>query len=269
MVHVGCLHRNWAKKQARQVRAGRDRMEEIAFRLAIMDPFLQWYNWCVLPQNLPSIRKIHLFSRQTKVSPRNASLCFFFELLANVDRAIVHRAGGMLLQSRKELLICADLTEKDVFFYYTTTCALESCSVLKTLIIPILSGWMMWNFLIGGLGICPIVLYDGSPLKRPAHLWNLVDELGITIFGTSAKYIDELSVRPQLARNVRTVDSLRCRKCTHLGNTTNSRPCATSIPRVLHFHPSCLTLFTNTSKRMSCWRPSQVNPSPFVYLDRP
>ncbi|KAF9782823.1 acetoacyl-CoA synthetase [Thelephora terrestris] len=89
--------------------------------------------------------------------------------------AIVHRAGGMLLQSRKELLICADLTEKDVFFYYTTT------------------GWMMWNFLIGGLGICPIVLYDGSPLKRPAHLWNLVDELGITIFGTSAKYIDELS----------------------------------------------------------------------------
>ena len=53
----------------------------------------------------------------------------------------------------------------------------------------------MWNFLIGGLGICQIVLYDGSPLKQPAHLWNLVDELGITIFGTSAKYIDELSVR--------------------------------------------------------------------------
>ena len=54
---------------------------------------------------------------------------------------------------------------------------------------------MMWNFLIGGLGICQIVLYDGSPLRQPAHLWNLVDELGITIFGTSAKYIDELSVR--------------------------------------------------------------------------
>ena len=61
------------------------------------------------------------------------------------------------------------------------------------------SGWMMWNFLIGGLGICQIVLYDGSPLKQPAHLWNLVDDLGITIFGTSAKYIDELSVRLHLA----------------------------------------------------------------------
>ena len=63
------------------------------------------------------------------------------------------------------------------------------------------SGWMMWNFLIGALGICQIVLYDGSPLKHPAHLWNLVDDLGITIFGISAKYIDELSVRPHSALN--------------------------------------------------------------------
>lgn len=38
------------------------------------------------------------------------------------------------------------------------------------------------------------MLYDGSPLRDPAYLWKLVDELGITIFGTSAKYIDQLSV---------------------------------------------------------------------------
>lgn len=36
-------------------------------------------------------------------------------------RPIVHRAGGMLLQAKKELLICADLSPDDVFFYYTTT----------------------------------------------------------------------------------------------------------------------------------------------------
>ncbi|KAJ3894142.1 acetoacetyl-CoA synthetase [Lentinula edodes] len=88
----------------------------------------------------------------------------------------VHRAGGMLLQARKELAICADLQPDDVFFYYTTT------------------GWMMWNFLVGGLASgCTLVLYDGSPLRDPAFLWNLVDELGITIYGTSAKYIDHLS----------------------------------------------------------------------------
>lgn len=54
---------------------------------------------------------------------------------------------------------------------------------------------MMWNFLIGGLSAgSTLVLYDGSPLKEPGYLWRLVDELGITIFGTSAKYLDGLAV---------------------------------------------------------------------------
>lgn len=53
----------------------------------------------------------------------------------------------------------------------------------------------MWNFLVGGLAHrCTLVLYDGSPLKDPSILWNLTDQLGITIFGTSAKYLDQLSV---------------------------------------------------------------------------
>jgi len=82
----------------------------------------------------------------------------------------------MLLQSRKEFVICADLQPEDVFFYYTTT------------------GWMMWNFLISSLSIgCTLVLYDGSPLRDPSFLWRLTDELKITIFGTSAKYIDQLA----------------------------------------------------------------------------
>jgi acetoacetyl-CoA synthetase len=36
-------------------------------------------------------------------------------------RPIVHRAGGMLVQAKKEFAICADLQPDDVFFYYTTT----------------------------------------------------------------------------------------------------------------------------------------------------
>ncbi|KAI0352924.1 acetoacyl-CoA synthetase [Trametes cingulata] len=91
-------------------------------------------------------------------------------------KPIVHRAGGMLIQAKKEFVICADLKPDDVFFYYTTT------------------GWMMWNFLVSGLTVgCTLVLYDGSPLHDPAYLWRLVDDLGITIFGTSAKYIDQLA----------------------------------------------------------------------------
>ncbi|PFH52736.1 hypothetical protein AMATHDRAFT_73869 [Amanita thiersii Skay4041] len=91
-------------------------------------------------------------------------------------KPIVHRAGGMLLQAKKEFVICGDLQPRDIFFYYTTT------------------GWMMWNFLVSGLSVgCTIVLYDGSPLRTPSYLWQLTDRLGITIFGTSAKYIDQLS----------------------------------------------------------------------------
>ncbi|CAK5275643.1 unnamed protein product [Mycena citricolor] len=91
-------------------------------------------------------------------------------------KAIVHRAGGMLLQMKKEYLICADLKPEDVFFYYTTT------------------GWMMYNWLISALSVgCTLVLYDGSPLRDPAYLWRLTDELGITLFGTSAKYLEQLS----------------------------------------------------------------------------
>ncbi|KAG6821270.1 hypothetical protein H0H93_002380 [Arthromyces matolae] len=105
-------------------------------------------------------------------------------------KPIVHRAGGMLLQAKKEFVICGDLKPEDVFFYYTTT------------------GWMMWNFLISGLSLgSTLVLYDGSPLRDPSYLWKLVDDLKITIFGTSAKHIDHLSkgYRPRERHNLSTL----------------------------------------------------------------
>ena len=57
----------------------------------------------------------------------------------------------------------------------------------------------MWNFLVAGLSIgCTLVLYDGSPLRDIPLLWKMVDDLKITIFGTSAKYLDHLSVWPRI-----------------------------------------------------------------------
>ena len=50
----------------------------------------------------------------------------------------------------------------------------------------------MWNWLVSSLSIgATIVLYDGSPsYPNEKVFWNMVEELGITIFGTSARYID-------------------------------------------------------------------------------
>ena len=91
-------------------------------------------------------------------------------------KSIVHSVGGTLIQHLKELQLHTDIDRKDTVFYYTTC------------------GWMMWNWLISSLGLgATIVLYDGSPFfPRGEVLIDMIDELGITVFGTSAKYISAL-----------------------------------------------------------------------------
>ena len=90
-----------------------------------------------------------------------------------MPKAIVHGAGGTLIQHLKELRLHTNLTREDTIFYFTTC------------------GWMMWNWLVSSLAIgSTVVLYDGSPFYPYGNvLWNLADELGITVLGTSAKYI--------------------------------------------------------------------------------
>jgi acetoacetyl-CoA synthetase len=93
-----------------------------------------------------------------------------------VPKCIVHRAGGLLLTLLKEHRLHCDIRAGDRVFYYTTT------------------GWMMWNWLLGALASkATIVVYDGSPAHPSANsLFGLADDLGITLFGTSAKFIDTL-----------------------------------------------------------------------------
>ncbi|WVQ74813.1 acetoacetate-CoA ligase [Cryptococcus sp. DSM 104548] len=88
-------------------------------------------------------------------------------------KAIVHRQGGMLLDSLREHHLAGDITPSSTFFYYTTP------------------GWMMFQYLVSALSTgCTIVLYEGSPLKPEGRLWEMVDELGVTVFGTSAKWLE-------------------------------------------------------------------------------
>lgn len=91
-----------------------------------------------------------------------------------VPKCIVHGAGGTLLQHLKEHQLHVDLKPDDRLFYFTTC------------------GWMMWNWLVSGLASgATLMLYDGSPFHpSPARLFDDIDTEGITVFGTSAKYID-------------------------------------------------------------------------------
>ena len=83
------------------------------------------------------------------------------------------QGSGVLLNHLKELLLHTNLKKEDRIFYYTT------CS------------WMMWNWLVSSLGTgAAIVLYDGNPLyPRKDSLWQFAQEEGISIFGTSARYL--------------------------------------------------------------------------------
>ena len=62
-----------------------------------------------------------LFSSGTTGRPKSVSAFLILPYVQHNSRPIVHRAGGMLLQAKKEFVICGDLSAEDVFFYYTTT----------------------------------------------------------------------------------------------------------------------------------------------------
>ena len=108
-------------------------------------------------------------------------------------KSIVHSLGGTLIQHLKELQLHTDIEREDTVFYYTTC------------------GWMMWNWLISSLGLgATIVLYDGSPFFPSGEvLIDMIDELGITVFGTSAKYISALESANISPKKISKLSTLR------------------------------------------------------------
>ncbi len=91
-------------------------------------------------------------------------------------KCICHRAGGVLLQHLKEHKLHCNVKPGDNVFYFTTC------------------GWMMWNWLMTFLASkASIVLFDGFPMhKRSDLLFKIAEKEKISLFGISAKYIDQL-----------------------------------------------------------------------------
>ncbi len=95
-----------------------------------------------------------------------------------LPKAIVHSVGGTLIQHLKEHQLHCDLKAGDVLFWYTNT------------------AWMMYPWLLSGLASgAAILLYDGSPIPKEniGILWEIAEEIGLTHFGTSPKYLDTLA----------------------------------------------------------------------------
>ena len=91
-------------------------------------------------------------------------------------KCIVHGTGNVLIEHNKEFMLHCDIKNDDKLFYYTTT------------------GWMMWNWLVGGLATgASIFLFDGAPTYPKIDvLLEYCQNKKINLFGISAKYIDHL-----------------------------------------------------------------------------
>ncbi|PML48983.1 acetoacetate--CoA ligase [Vibrio lentus] len=91
-------------------------------------------------------------------------------------KCIVHSVGGTTINHLKEHQLHCDIKPRDRVFYYTTC------------------GWMMWNWHVSALasGAC-LVIFDGSPVY-PQHnvLWDLAQRANVSLFGTSAKYLEAI-----------------------------------------------------------------------------
>jgi acetoacetyl-CoA synthetase len=110
-------------------------------------------------------------------------------------KCIVHGTGGTLLKQVSEHVLHCDVAPGDRVFYFTTC------------------GWMMWNWLMAGLAAgATLLLYDGSPFYPSGNiLFDYADAEGMSLFGTSAKYIDALAkaeLKPRETHDLSTVRAM-------------------------------------------------------------
>ncbi|MEO9902627.1 acetoacetate--CoA ligase [Nisaea sp.] len=115
-----------------------------------------------------------------------------------VPKCIVHGIGGTLIQHLKEHQLHSDVKKDDRIFYFTTC------------------GWMMWNWLISGLASeATLLLYDGNPFHPDGNiLFDYADAEKMTLFGTSAKYIDALNKSGLLPKETHDLSTVRAMTST-------------------------------------------------------
>jgi acetoacetyl-CoA synthetase len=110
-----------------------------------------------------------------------------------IPKCIVHSAGGILLKHLVEHVLNTGTRPGDKLFYFSTC------------------GWMMWNWLVSGLAAgATLLLYDGSPFHPSERaLFDYAEAEGMTIFGTSAKYIDAVKKSGLVPRETHRLENLR------------------------------------------------------------
>ena len=127
--------------------------------------------------NFTEIRKLEISRNKLKKFDFDHELAILYSSgTTGKPKCICHRSGGVLLQHLKEHQLHCNIKPNDNVFYFTTC------------------GWMMWNWLVTALASkASILLFDGFPMhKSPELLLKIANKEKVTLFGISAKYIDQL-----------------------------------------------------------------------------
>ncbi|KAF2806024.1 acetoacetyl-synthase [Mytilinidion resinicola] len=108
-------------------------------------------------------------------------------------KCIVHSAGGVLLKVKTDSVLQHDMRDTDIAFQYTTT------------------AWVMW--VLNFVNLCSaksLMLYDGSPFHpTPGVLLKLAEDIGVSVFGTSPRYLAEIRARGIVPRKSHNLEHLR------------------------------------------------------------
>jgi acetoacetyl-CoA synthetase len=108
-------------------------------------------------------------------------------------KPIVHGHGGIVVEHRKQLILHSDIGPGDTFFWFTTT------------------GWMMWNYLLGGLMAgATVVAFDGSPGHPDlGALWRMAETERVTVFGAGAPFLGSCQSAGIVPREIADLSRLR------------------------------------------------------------
>ncbi len=89
-------------------------------------------------------------------------------------KGIVQSHGGIVLAVFASIGLGSDIRPDDRYFVVTS------------------ASWMMWNYLVGGLGLgATVILYDGSPAAADGDaVWRIAERTGATVLGIGAGYLD-------------------------------------------------------------------------------
>lgn len=129
--------------------------------------------WSELIQGPPIAREDFRYERV----PHDHPLWILFSSgTTGLPKAIVHNHVGIVLEHYKAAAFHLNLKPTSCMFFYSTT------------------GWVMWNTLLWGpLMGGKVLLYDGSPAHpTPELLWKLAAETGVTSFGASPTFVENM-----------------------------------------------------------------------------